>query len=164
MRRVLTTAIGVVIALGLVAVPAEAKTKTLKFWSKEASSKFYNADGTPATGNPGQPAAGSYFVITDDDYVGDHKKHAKRAVATDHLSCTFTGSGANASCSGEFALPGGLLYFDHAAIDFAASGNIVLPIQGGTGKYRHLKGGTVTSITYDESNDSTSDIILKLKL
>jgi hypothetical protein len=165
MRKVLATAIGTAVALGIVAGPAgAASTKTFHLFSKETSSKLYDASGTLVTDPHGAPSAGGYFVVTDNDYRGTHKKHSKKPIATDHLVCTFVADATGAlqpTCDGQIALPGGLVFFDKVKTDFNAAA-ITFPIQGGTGKYAKATGGSLVS-TFLGEDSSDSDLVVKVR-
>jgi hypothetical protein len=143
-----------------VAAPAGAAThKTLHFWSKETSSKSFDAQGAPVSPNA-QPAPGYYFINTDSDYVGNHKHHAKTADVTDHLLCTVltvdtTNFAITAVCDGQIALPGGMLLADHVHATLSADQPFVVPLTGGTGKYAKVKSGKVTSVTYSQKSENS---------
>jgi hypothetical protein len=52
-----------------------------------ASFTLLGADGKPSSA---EPTVGSTIIVTDDNYVGDHRHHARKATATDHLKCTLS--------------------------------------------------------------------------
>jgi len=143
-----------------IATPASAAPhKTLHFWSKETSSKTFDAQGAPASANA-TPAPGYYFINTDSDYVGNHKHHAKTANVTDHLLCTVltvdtTNFAITAICDGQIALPGGMLLADHVKATLSANQPFVVPLTGGTGKYAKVKSGKVTSVNYSQQTENS---------
>jgi len=161
----LSCAVGVVAAAVLCAAPASAAThKTFRFFSKATSSTAFDAAGNPVTDQAGPPAAGFSFYATDNDYRGNHSKHAKKVFATDHIHCTVIAADAatnalNALCDAQLALPGGMVLLDHQTVNLAPD-RTVFPITGGTGKYAGAK-GTVTSISLGEQSDD-SDLVLSV--
>jgi hypothetical protein len=146
--------VAVAASLALTAAPASAKTTTLHFFQKETSVEFLGSDGKPTAPPSGSnaPAVGDQFVSTDDDYVGNHKHHAAKATASDHIACTFTDTLGHATCSAQIAIGGSLLLADNVALNLA-SDNTVVPITGGTLVYKHAH-GTATSVTIGNSNNS----------
>jgi hypothetical protein len=164
MRRIIATALAATAALTVAAAPAgAASTKTFRLFSKEVSSKLYDASGTLVADPNAAPTAGGYFVVTDDDYRGNHKKHSRKPIATDHLVCTFAVDAAGAIqsvCDGQIALPGGMVFFDKEPVAFTET--TVIPIDGGTGKYAKAKGGSITS-TFLGGDSSDSDLVVKVK-
>ncbi len=106
-----------------VAMPASAASRrTYHFFSKQITSQTFDATGKAITNPNAAPAAGDYFIATDNDYVGNHKKHVKSVYATDHIICTFltvdtTNFSFTAVSDAQLALPGGMLILDRAAAD-----------------------------------------------
>jgi hypothetical protein len=158
--RTFMTMLAAAMLISAAAVPAGAATHTtLHFWSKETSSKSFNAQGAPVPSNA-QPAPGYYFINTDSDYVGNHKHHAKTADVTDHLLCTVltvdtTSFAITAICDGQIALPGGMLLADHVKVSLAANQPFVVPLTGGTGRYAKVKSGKVTSVSYSQKSENS---------
>jgi hypothetical protein len=138
-------------ALALTVPAASAKTATLHYFSKQTSSTFVTPQGNPITG---APVVGDINDLTGADYVGNHKHHAKHATASDHLRCTitaFTGTGGSATCDGQIAIGGSMLLANH--VPFALSNAPhVIPINGGTGIYRHAH-GTITTTSVGNNTD-----------
>ncbi|HEY2604060.1 MAG TPA: hypothetical protein VGI67_21055 [Thermoleophilaceae bacterium] len=156
-------AAGAFAALALFAAPAGAAT-TYRFFSKQTSQQFLDPSGKPITDPNAQPVAGDQFISTDLDYVGNHKHHAKHWTVTDHLACTITSTtptGALALCNGQFAIGGSLLIAENENVtfNFASASTTVVPVNAGTGKFRHAK-GTVRST--DIGNSNNSDVVIKL--
>jgi hypothetical protein len=146
------------LSLGLPAASASTKA-TLQFFQKNTSSTFLGADGNP-TQPPSAttpPVVGERFVVTDNDYLGNHKKHAKAFTATDHLACTITSATGMATCDGQIAIGGSMLLAQNVTLNLAGASSVV-PINGGTGKYLHAR-GTATSVTV--GNTANSDFTLK---
>jgi hypothetical protein len=138
--------------------------KTHRFWSHQTSFVMRNADGTVLT-DQREPAAGMSFTSTDDDYAGNHAKHGKQVVATDHISCTFTEVDIAqqkliAVCDGQIALAGGMVLSDRVTVNLAASPTI-FKLTGGTGSYARVKSGTATAITYSTKTGDT-DLVIAL--
>lgn len=148
---------GAVLALAVVVPTASARTVTLHYFSKQTSSTFVTPQGKPLGPNSA-PAAGDINDNTDVDYVGNHKHHAKRSKASDHLRCTITGStknSATATCDAQIAIGGSMLLANHTQLTFSeSSAPVVVSINGGTGIYRHAH-GTVTSTSVGNNSDLT---------
>ncbi|HEY5197391.1 MAG TPA: hypothetical protein VIJ51_10240 [Solirubrobacteraceae bacterium] len=140
-------------SLALTTAPASAKTTTLHFFQKETSQTFTGPDGKsiPPPGPSNLPVVGEQFISTDDDYVGDHKHHAKKATASDHLVCTLTTTTGMATCDGEIAIGGSMLLAENVALNLAQSP--IVPLTGGTGVYKHAH-GTATTVSIGTSNNS----------
>jgi hypothetical protein len=163
--KFLTVLVALLCALCVLAMPAGAATKKLHLFSKSASSKLYNADGTPITDTQSQPPVGAYFIGSGNDYVGNHKKHSKRVYATDHLICTFTsfattGFSYTALCDGQIALPGGMVIADRQTATFGNTG--LIPLTGGTGRYAKLKSGQVF-VNFYSQHSNNSDLTITLR-
>jgi hypothetical protein len=88
------------------------------------------------------------FEIDSLDYVGNHKRHAKRATMSDYLRCTFTADGAP-DCFGYVAIGGSMLRF-HG-----------FDIIGGTGRYQGATGKTVSN---EEIPGGGSDFVVRVRL
>jgi hypothetical protein len=165
-RKSLIALAGVLAAMCIVAMPASAATKHLRLWSKEAFSKTYDQNGQLITDQNAPPPVGGYFITSDTDYRGNHKKHSKRPVATDHLICTFTEVSLNpfsltALCDGQVALPGGMLLSDRQTVHFTDTG-ATFPLTGGTGRYAKVRGGQLVTTFYSE-NSSNSDLAITIR-
>lgn len=164
MRRFLPVLLGALTILGVVAVPASAAShKTYHFFSKEVSSKGFDSTGKRITDPKHAPVVGDSFISTDNDYLGNHKKHSKRLFATDHIICTFTKvdvahNSLTARCDAQIALPGGMLIVDRTTLNFGPAKSVI-PINSGTGKFAKLKRGRVTTISYSQKSDN-SDLIV----
>jgi hypothetical protein len=152
-----------VLALAVSAAPASAKTVTLHYFSKQVFSTSISPNGQPVSQNA-PPAVGDRLEFASDDYVGNHKKHAKTPTASDHVVCsiaTTTSTSATALCSGDFALGGSEVIAANFTLvlsqNNAASGPI--KINGGTGRYKHAHGTvTVKSVGNTNNNDETVTI------
>ena len=142
-------------ALALSAAPAgAAKQSQLKFFSHNVTTSITDPSGKPLTGGP---VAGAKLVVTDVNYAGNHKRHARRYTSTDHLVCSFTGP-ATGVCDGQFTVGPSMLLSENVTIDFSAK--LTFPITGGTGKYRGAK-GTIVSTSIPGSADT--DDVIKLR-
>ena len=94
---------------------------------------YTSVDGTVTQGPPaGEPKPGDVFEIDSLDFVGNHKRHAKRATMSDYLRCTFTGR-RQPDCFGYTAIGGSLLRF-HG-----------MDVIGGTGRYHGATGKVLKS-------------------
>jgi hypothetical protein len=159
MRKVLTITAAALAASVVTAMPADAKT--MSFFSKAAGSTFVDPSGNPIQR---EPAAGDITYGTDEDYVGNHAKHAKKATASDHIACTLTkvdpaNNEIDALCDVQIALPGGMLLADRQTLNFATS-KFSFHLTGGTGKYARVKKGTVTVTQLGGPTDD-SDLTIK---
>ena len=142
-------AIALTAVLALVpAASASAKTETLRFFSEVDKLTLTHADGTVAD-NPGPPAAGDRLDIYASDFAGDHKRHAKKATASEHVVCVF-GDSPEPDCVSHVAIGGSLLIFD---------GNTLI---GGSGKYLNATGKVISNETVGDSNDS--DVVARIKV
>ena len=152
--RAALVACGVVVALVAPAGSASART-TLHYYSKETSFAFLNAAGKEIHA---PTAPGDRFTSTDVNYVGDHKKHAKKWTSTDHSICTIVNE-TDAVCDIQIAIGGSMLLSSNVKVSLGGDGAVNVPINGGTGRYRNAK-GTLKSTQVD---DSASDMTLTLK-
>lgn len=151
-----------VLALTASATPASAKTVTLHFFSKQVFMSATSPNGQPVDQNA-LPAVGDRLEFASDDYVGNHRRHAKKPTASDHVVCTIassTSTSANALCSGDFALGGAEVIAANFTLVLAqnsATGPIT--INGGTGRYKHAHGKVVVKgIGNTNNNDVTVTI------
>jgi hypothetical protein len=143
-----------VMAVGVSA--AAAKTVTLHFFSKQVYTRISDATGHPLAPNSA-PAVGDRLSFASNDYAGNHKHHAKRATASDHVVCTLT-STSSALCDGTIALGGSMILGDDFVLNFNSNAPTIVKITGGTGRYRHAH-GTVTV----KSVGNNSDLTIKVK-
>jgi hypothetical protein len=128
---------------------AQARTETLRVFSKVQQFTFTTADGTVTHAPPsGPPQAGDVMEIDSIDFKGNHKKHAKKAFASDYLQCTFGDDPQNPDCFGYTAIKGSLLRF-HG-----------FDLIGGTGRYLGASGKVVRS----KEVKGGSDFVLRIKL
>jgi hypothetical protein len=131
-----------VVGSGFVAIPARAaQTTTLSFYSVEQTYKPTNAAGQPITDPNATLMAGDHYVSTDRLYVGDHKHHASRSTASDRFGCMVV-SATTQTCSIQTTLGGSLLLSNDVTLPNVASPTtpVVVPINGGTGKYKNARG------------------------
>jgi hypothetical protein len=152
-------AIALVVGSGALLAPsADAKSQTLHFFQQSVTNEFFNAAGKTIQLNPPQtvPVKGDRLDGTDLDYVGTGAHHAKHWTASDHLSCTFTATGA--VCDAEIAVGGSLLLGTDVPVQFSA-GPIVIKLNGGTGVFKGAH-GTVTAVTIGNTNNGNLTIKL----
>jgi hypothetical protein len=161
----LTGLLGAIIVAGVVIASAAAKpaTITLHFFSKAQSFKLTDPSGKPVSPTA-IPGVGDVFDVTDLDYVGNHKHHAKQWTATDHLRCVFqttpsapTGT-ATAVCDGQIAIGGSMLLADHVTATLKENSSAV-PLNVGTGIYRGYH-GTATSVSIGNSPSSDFNVVI----
>jgi hypothetical protein len=147
--RTLTLAIVLVGSLAIApAAFAKRKTETIRAFSKPVSFVYTSVDGTVTQGPPaGPPQAGDVFEISSLDFVGNHKKHAKKATMSDYLRCTFTAA-LEPDCYGFTAIGGSLLRF-HG-----------MELIGGTGRYQGATGKVISS----KEVEGGSDFVVRVKL
>lgn len=155
--RALLVATAVFAVAAFAAAPAGAARKAqLKFFSHNTSVSMTDPSGKPVSGR--DPAAGDTFALTDVNYVGNHKRHAKRYVSTDHLVCLLNGP-TTAVCDGQFTIGPSMLLVENVTLDFSQS-RLTVPIAGGTGKYLGAKG---TIVTTEVSGSDDSDVVVTLR-
>lgn len=99
------------VALSTASVEASSKTEILHFFAKDTSFVYHNANGSIAPTPPRNPQSGDYFDSTANNYVGNHRQHAKHWTSSQHLRCTF-GPGGPPTCQSQVAIGGALLVFD----------------------------------------------------
>jgi hypothetical protein len=156
-RGALAALLPVVVVAGLSIAPAWAKPSknTLHFFQKAVSSKLTDPSGKPASA----PAVGDAFAAIDLDYLGNHKHHAKHFLASDHIRCVFltvslTGP-SKALCDAQLAIGGSMILADHVVATLSPALDVV-PINGGTGVYRGIRGkATARAIGNTGNNDLT---------
>jgi hypothetical protein len=98
------------LALTPAAGAGEPKTETLRFFSKEVSTTLTHPDGSVERGSFSEPQPGDVLDFNSLDYVGDHRRHAKRWSASDHGRCEFTTG--EPKCISHVAIGGSLLVFE----------------------------------------------------
>jgi hypothetical protein len=127
--------------IAAVASAAAAKTVTLHFFSKQVYARISDPNGKPLPSNS-QLAVGDRLSMASNDYVGNHKHHAKQATASDHVVCTLT-SNSSALCDGTIAIGGSMILGDDFVLDFTSNAPTTVNITGGTGSYRRARGTVV---------------------
>jgi hypothetical protein len=147
----LSIAVLAAFALALLAWPAASeaarKTETISAISKVVSFTYTSVDGTVTQGPPaGEPKPGDVFEIDSLDFVGNHKRHAKRATMSDYLRCTFLANG-EPDCFGYTAIGGSLLRF-HG-----------MDVIGGTGRYH----GATGKVLKNKEVPGGSDIVVQVR-
>ena len=145
----LRTAIVTAVLVLIPAASASAKTETLRFFSKVDKVTLTHADGTVVTDPSARPVAGDRLDVFASDFAGDHKRHAKKSTASEHVVCTF-GTSPEPDCIAHVALGGSLLIFD---------GDTLI---GGSGKYLNATGKVISNKTVGDSNDS--DVVAKINV
>jgi hypothetical protein len=147
--RIRTLAIVLVASLAIApAAFAKRKTETIRAFSKPVSFVYTSVDGTVTEGPPAaRPQAGDMFEISSLDFVGNHKKHAKKATMSDYLRCTFTAA-LEPDCFGYTAVAGSMLRF-HG-----------FDIIGGTGRYQ----GATGKVILNREVEGGSDFVVRVRL
>ena len=151
---------GVALASAALLAPiAEAKPKehTLRFYSVVDRAGFYNSAGKPIDVNPPStlPSAGDVFDEVDSDFVGREKHHARKATASDHLRCTFTGANA-ATCELQIAVDGSMLIVNK--FGFTLSNYQVLKLSEGTGAFA----GDHGTIAITDLANNNANLVIKV--
>jgi hypothetical protein len=141
---------------GVGASAAAAKTVSLHFFSKQVYSRISDAHGHPLASNAA-PTPGDRLSFASNDYVGNHKHHAKQATASDHVVCTLTSS-STALCDGTIAVGGSMIFGDDFILNF--SSNTVVKVTGGTGTYRHVHGSVIVKSV--SRNGNNSDVTVRI--
>lgn len=157
MKRFVAIVAGCAIFTGVTATAASAKT--IRLFSHETSSASFDPNGNPITNPNSEPTVGSYFLSTDNDFKGNHKHHARKPVATDHIDCTILDpTSFTVRCDAQIAFAGGMVIADRQTVSFTAPKQ-VFKITAGTGRYRKAKGGTVTSISLGQNSNDTDLVV-----
>jgi hypothetical protein len=129
---------------------AAGTTQTLRVFDKPVSITLTHADGTVVRQPTVEPKAGDVLDVYALDFVGNHRKHEKRASMSSHLRCTF-GNGGPPVCENHVAIGGSLLIF---------RGDEVV---AGTGRYAHATGRVLSNKVVDE-RANTSDVVARIRL
>jgi len=140
-------------ALSVGAAGASAKTTVYHFFSKGVYFHFSDSQGHPLPQNH-KPQPGDRISAGSNDFVGNHQHHARRATASDHISCTIIDEQGNGLCDGSIAIGGSMIFADDFVIPFGAEGPTTqrIPITGGTGQFRRAT-GTVNVQSAGENSD-----------
>ena len=157
MSRVRCAAASVAACAMMVAVGASvaaAKPVTLHFFSKQVYLRISDASGHPLPSNSA-PGVGDRFSFASNDYVGNHKHHAKRPTASDHVVCTLTSTSAGL-CDGTIAIGSSLILGDDFVLNFNSNITTV-KITGGTGRYQHAQGDVI-----NKNVGNNSDVTIKI--
>jgi hypothetical protein len=147
--RLTTLLVAVVCAALLLpsAGQAAGRTKTLKVFSKTVGLTLTHADGTVVS-HPPFPTVqpGDTLDVYSLDFRGNHKRHAKRFLGSEHLRCVF-GTG-EPDCVSHVALGRSLLIWEGDKLVTAL------------GRYRGATGHVVSNKEVPGGND----IVAKIKL
>lgn len=138
--------------LAVSASAAVAKSVTMRFFSKGVYTRISDATGKPLSPSSA-PAVGDRLIFAGNDYVGNHKHHAKHATASDNIVCTQV-SASSALCDGTIAIGGSMILGDDFVLDLSSTAPTIVKITGGTGRYRHAH-GTVVSKPVGNNADLT---------
>jgi hypothetical protein len=158
MKRFIAIVAGCAIFTGVTATAASAKS--IRLFSHQTYSALFDPNGNPIADPNAAPTVGSYFLGTDNDFKGNHKRHSRKPVATDHIDCTILDVASfTVRCSAQIAFRGGMIIVDRQTVSFSAPKQ-VFKITAGTGRYRKAKGGTVTAISLGQ-NSNDSDLIVR---
>jgi len=87
------------------------------------------------------------------EHRGDRRGVEGRAVGVAHLSCTLTSNQGAATCTALVTIAGeGQLTGTNVAVNFAATGPLMIPLNGGTGAFAGTTAGTVKVESVGNSN------------
>jgi hypothetical protein len=164
MSRIRTAAVAAATCSILIAASAgvaNAKTITLHLFSKQVYSSFRGPNGEALPPNA-PPTVGDRFAFANDDYLGNHKHHAKRPFASEHIDCVIN-SPTTAKCDGALALGGAMLFADNWTLDLTSqSPPSVIKLTGGTNQFRHAR-GTIRVKPVGGPNSNNSDNTVRFR-
>jgi hypothetical protein len=163
--RHMRTLVGLTALACAVAIPASASASsatTLHFYNVGTSQTLFNSSGQPVGPND-SPVAGDRFVSEGSLYFGNRDHHSALAVGSSRLVCTFT-SADRASCVGMLAInkvapdEQGVLT-GTAIADFNSDAQIVVTINGGSGRFAGAKSGSVTTVAINDTGTSDFAVV-----
>lgn len=137
---------------------AGAAATTLHFFQKSTFQAITTPTGAPLAADA-TPAAGDVVEDSDLDFVGSHTHHAKHWTVSDHLVCSLTDNTGGATCFGDFAIGGSLLFADGVTVAFGGT-TVRVALTGGTGAYEGAS-GTVTAKEIGTTNNADVTITLQ---
>ena len=158
---ILTGAVGGAMLTGATASAFHAhaaKTTTLKYFFKSTGTRFTNAKGKKVS-NPG---VGDHLFATVNLYAGTAKHHAASSTGSAFAYCgitKLTKSTITGTCDAVVAIQGSMLT-SISTQKLGAKVN-VYPIVAGTGKYLHVKGGSVKTTAVGKAGDDNAVITIK---
>jgi hypothetical protein len=168
-RRLVPSLIAAAIAAGVVAATlfassgqaAGGRAETLRIFEKTVSIQLTKADGKVIAKLPiaeTEPQAGDVLDVVFNLFTGNHVKHSKKTIGTDHLRCTFVAAGPP-TCVSHAALGSSMLVVE------GNPGTIVL----GTGKYQRAGGRVVSAKEVNDAPPSSLahndiDVVARLNL
>jgi hypothetical protein len=129
---------------------AAGTTQTLRVFDKPVAITLTHPDGTVVRQPTVEAKAGDVLDVYALDFVGNHRKHEKRASMSSHLRCTFGDAGPPV-CENHVAIGGSLLIF---------RGDEVV---AGTGRYAHATGRVLSNKVVDERTNA-SDVVVRIHL
>jgi hypothetical protein len=139
---------------------AHAANATLNFFGKTTATTFTNSSGKSVQ-NPG---LGDHLFSSLNLYPGTAKHHATNWTGSAFAYCTITKvvsqSDLQAACDAVLAV-GGSMVTSISTQNLAARTN-VYPIDGGTGKWVKVKGGSVKTTSVGSGNNVNVVVTIKL--
>jgi hypothetical protein len=126
-----------------------------RFFEQQTSFALTSANGATVDPSKGAPQAGDRIEFTSLDYRGDHTHHAARWTATDHFVCVFDNQGSPI-CDGQVAIDNSMILIHGVG----GEGNFSIPVRGGTGSFRSVRGELVV---HNVGNTENSDIDITLR-
>jgi hypothetical protein len=140
---------------GVGALPASARTTTLRYFSKQVYFRISNRLGQRLPSNS-KPAIGDRISFASIDYVGNHTHHAKKATASDHVDCTIT-SPSGGICDGQIAIGGSMILGEDFPFSLTSNTQKVI-ITGGTGRY----GGASGTVSATSVSKNGTDLTIRV--
>ena len=137
-----------------------ARTATLKFFAKTTAISITDASGKQVR----NPARGDQLFESVDLYPGTARHHAAQWTGSAFIYCGITkvvsSSNIQATCDGVLAVGGSML--TSISLQNVAAQSNVYPIDGGTGKYVHVKPGS--SVKTSSAGNNGAVVIVTIKL
>jgi hypothetical protein len=159
--RVLAGAVAatLVAVAGASASHAHAAKTTLEFFGKTTAVRFTNSSGK-SVNNPGP---GDHLFDSLNLYAGTAKRHATKWTGSAFAYCTITNvvsqSNVQAACDAVLAVGGSML--TSVSTQNVVAQTSVYPIDGGTGKWVKVKGGSVKTTSLGSSNSASVVVTIK---
>lgn len=154
-RPVAALGVATLVAVAPPATSASAAT-TLRFYSKSIKTTVTDPAGKKISDSQAG-APGSRFINLANDYAGDHKKHDKSYIGSDHSVCTLL-SRTQAFCDIEISIDRSMIVADGVILNLESHTQSV-KITSGTGKYSKAQ-GTIKAVSIGETDNT--DLTIKL--
>jgi hypothetical protein len=136
---------------GAASLLASAKTDTLRFFATVDGYTLTKPDGTVIKNPTEEGAPGDRLDIYATDYAGDHKRHAGRSTASEHVVCVLKDR-AEPDCTSHVAIDESMLVFS------GFPGTLI----GGAGKYLNATGKVISN--EDVKGTDGYDVVARIKV